>query len=77
MGVASLVLGLASLVVGLFIHTWIGLAAGVVGIILGAMARKKGEGSIATAGMVISIIAVVLIVVCVVVLAALLASIFG
>ena len=76
MGVASLVLGLASLIVGLFIHGWIGLAAGIVGIILGAMGRKKGEGSIATAGMVISIIAVVLIVICVIIIATFLATIF-
>ena len=77
MGVASLVLGIAGFVVGFFISGIVGIAASIVGIILGAMGRKKGEGSIATAGMVISIISVTLLVLITVVIYAWLGSIFG
>lgn len=60
MGVASLVIGIAALVIGLFISMPIGIIAGVVAIILGAIARKKGQGGVATAGLVLGIISVAL-----------------
>ena len=63
MGVASLVLGIASIVVGLFINTWVGVIAGIVGIILAAVAKKKGQGGVATAGLVLSIIGVAIVLV--------------
>ena len=61
MGVASLVLGIASIVIGMFINTWVGVIAGVVGIILAAVAKKKGQGGVATAGLVLSIIGVAIV----------------
>ncbi len=68
MAVASLILGIAALVLG-FVPIpgggIIGLICAIVGVILGAVSRKKlkeaGESSgMATAGMVLSIIALVL-----------------
>lgn len=58
MGIASLVLGIVSLVCGCFLPglQWIGSIAGLIGIILGALGRKNSEKKgIATAGLVCSI----------------------
>ena len=63
MGIGSLVLGIASLVCGSFLPglQWIGSITGLIGIILGALGRKKSEKKgIATAGLVCSIIGFVL-----------------
>lgn len=63
MGIASLVLGIASLVCGCFLPglQWIGSITGLIGIILGALGRKNSEKKgIATAGLVCSIIGFVL-----------------
>lgn len=45
MGIASLVLGIVSLVCGCFLPglQWIGSIAGLIGIILGALGRKNSE----------------------------------
>lgn len=61
MGVASLILGIVSLVCSLFgAFSWIGCIAGIIGIILGAMARKQAASGVATGGLVCSIIGLVL-----------------
>ncbi|MBQ6240659.1 MAG: hypothetical protein IJK56_09955 [Firmicutes bacterium] len=63
MGVASLVLGIISLVCALFLagFQWVGAIAGLIGIILGALGRKKLEKKgLATAGLVCSIIGFIL-----------------
>lgn len=60
MGVASLVLGIISLVWSLFGGTWMSAILGIVGIILGAVARKQAPSGVATAGLVLSIIGVIL-----------------
>ncbi len=63
MGVAALVLGIISLVCGIFLagFQWIGAIVGLLGIILGALGRKNPEKQgIATAGLVCSIIGFVL-----------------
>lgn len=61
MGVASLVLGIVSIV---FSFTgaiaWVGIISGIIGIILGAMARKTTPTGIATGGLVCSIIGLVI-----------------
>lgn len=59
--VASLVLGIISLVL-MFIPYggWVGLILGIVGIILGISAKKEAPSGMATAGLVLSIIAVAL-----------------
>ena len=58
MGVASLILGIVSVVIGAFFSAfgWVAAITGIVGIILGALARKNGQGGVATAGLVLSII---------------------
>lgn len=58
MGIASLILGLFSLIIAVFFSAWgwLAIILGVVGIILAALAKKKGQGGIATAGLVLSII---------------------
>ena len=64
MAIASLVLGIISLVIALFISSvgWLGTIIAIVGIILGVVARKRMDSSykMATAGMVCSIIGLVL-----------------
>lgn len=58
MGIASLILGIVSVIIAVFFSTWgwVAIIAGIVGIILAALAKKKGEGGMATAGLVLSII---------------------
>ena len=62
--VASLVLGIISVVcIFLWLTIWgtyIGLAAGIVGLVLGVKARKEGTSGLATAGFVLAIIGLVL-----------------
>ena len=58
MGVAALVLGIVSVIIAVVFpfFGWFGILTGVVGIILGAMAKKKGQTGVATAGLVLAII---------------------
>lgn len=61
MAVASLVLGILALVISVFIPAWgwLGAILGIVGIILGALGKKDpAKKGMATAGLVMSIIAV-------------------
>ena len=60
MAIASLVLGIVSVIFVFFgALSWIGIPLGIVGMVLGALARKKGENKgMATAGLVCSIVAV-------------------
>jgi len=63
MAVGSLVLGIiacALCIIPIPYGTLIGIVASIVGIILGAKGRKAGMGGKATAGMVLSIIALAL-----------------
>ena len=61
MAVASLVLGICSLVFPFIGLGWLSCILGIVGIILGALGRKNPEKKgMATAGMVMSIISVAL-----------------
>lgn len=59
LAVASLVLGIVSIVFSFFLQ-WLGLIIGIVGIVLGVMAKKKNPSGMATAGLVLSIIGTVL-----------------
>ncbi len=58
MGVAALVLGIISVLIAAIFPAvgWIGVIIGILGIILGALAKKKGQNGVATAGLVLSII---------------------
>lgn len=66
MGVASLVLGIVAIVIGVFSAGalgWIGGIFGIIGIILGALGRKnlpEDKRGMATAGMVCSIVGTIL-----------------
>lgn len=64
MGVASLVLGIIAVVIGLFTGGslgWLGAILAIIGIILGALGKKNPEkNGLATAGLVLSIIGLVL-----------------
>ena len=64
MGVASLVLGIIAIIIGLFSAGtlgWFGAILAIIGIILGAVGRKNPEKSgLATAGLVCSIIGLIL-----------------
>lgn len=57
--IAALVLGILSIIFA-FVYTWIGLIAGIVGIVLGVKARHECPGGMATGGFVCSIVGVVL-----------------
>ena len=59
MGIASLVLGIISVVWSCFGGTWISSLLGIIGIILGAVGKKK-DANCASAGLVLSIIGTVL-----------------
>lgn len=56
MGIASLVLGILSVLCSLFGFTWIAMVLGAVGIVLGALSKRNYGGGMATAGLVLSII---------------------
>ena len=58
MGVASLVLGIVSVVLGFF-GGWLSIVCGVIGIVLGALGKKKAA-KCAVGGLVLSIIGTVL-----------------
>ena len=61
MAVASLILGIVSVVLSWV--TFVGLASGIVGLVLAIMGRKKcapGQTGMATAGLVLSIIGIVI-----------------
>ena len=60
MGIASLVLGIIALILSFFgVFGWLSAILGIVGIILGAVGRKDAsKRGVATAGLVLSIIAV-------------------
>ena len=62
MGVASLVLGIISIVCSFFgAFSWIGIVLGIAGVIFGAIGRKNiYKQGVATAGLVCSIIGLVL-----------------
>lgn len=59
--VASLVLGIIGVVLGfLGLWGWTGAILGIIGLILGVLGRKENPTGMATAGIVLSIIAVAL-----------------
>lgn len=61
MAVASLILGIVAIVGGIStVGSGYGLIAGIIGVILGALARKSNPTGMATAGLVCSIIGLVL-----------------
>lgn len=63
MGIASLILGIISLIWGLLLPwtKWIGAVIALIGIVLGALGRKDpAKKGIATGGLVCSIIGLVL-----------------
>ena len=56
LAIAGLVLGIASVVFA-FLYVWVGLVAGIVGIVLSVKGRKvPAKKGMATAGLVLSII---------------------
>ena len=63
MAIASLVLGIVSIVVAVFGFSfqWVGILLGIVGIILGVLGKKDpAQAGLAKAGMICSIIGVAL-----------------
>ena len=64
MGVASLVLGILAIIIGVFssgLFGWMGAIIAIIGIILGAVGRKNADSKgIATGGLVCSIIGLIL-----------------
>lgn len=65
LSIASLIIGIFTLIMGLFGWTFgwgtlIGVVTGIVGIILGAMGKKKDGSGVAVGGLVTSIIGLVL-----------------
>jgi hypothetical protein len=62
MGVAGLIFGICSLIGGSIpgVNAFPLWLLGIVGIILSVIARKKGGGGVATAGLILSIIGTIL-----------------
>ena len=64
LAIAALVIGILSIVFALFLkYKWIGLVLAIVGVVLGAKARKQSQTKMATAGFVCSIVGLALSVV--------------
>lgn len=78
MGVASLVLGILAVLIGIFTGGslgWVGVIMAIIGVILGALGRKNPDSKgIATAGLVLSIIGLIL---CIAMYAACIACVGG
>ena len=76
---ASLVLGIVSVVIATIFPAvgWIGVITGILGIILGAIAKKKGQKGVATAGLVLAIIGTALALILYLACAACVAGIAG
>ena len=60
MAIASLVLGIISIVLNFVGYSWVGLIMGIVGIVLGVSAKKNNPSGIASAGLIVSIIGTIL-----------------
>lgn len=62
MGMASLIFGVLSAMTGFLLagFGWAGPILGIIGILLGAIAKNNGEGGIATIGMIASGIGIAL-----------------
>jgi len=56
LAIASLVLGIISIVLAFIMPLFVGFVCGIVGIVLAVQARKKEKTGMATAGLVCSII---------------------
>lgn len=56
MGIAGFVLGILSVLCSLFGLYWAAVIIGSVGIVLSAVAKRKGGGGLTTAGLVLSIV---------------------
>ena len=65
MGVASLVLGILAVLIGIFssgVLGWLGAIMAIIGVVMGALGMKKPESKgIATAGLVLSIVGLAMI----------------
>lgn len=59
LAVASMVLGIVSVV--LLCTVYLGIPCSIVGLVLGIVAKKKNQGGMATAGIVLSIISLALV----------------
>ena len=57
MAIATLVLGIAGLIIGLFVNVYIGMICGIVGIVLGSMERKRQPSTMVNAGFICSLVA--------------------
>lgn len=58
LAIASLVLGIVSAVCIFFgVYAFIGIITGIVGLVLGILARKKQPNGMATAGIILSAVA--------------------
>ena len=60
MGAISLICGIVGIILTFVpgINIWFSVAVGAVGIVLAAIGKKNGEKGLATAGLVLSIIAI-------------------
>lgn len=59
LAIVSLVLGIAAILLGCCVTTYLGIALGIGGIVCAVMSKKKQKSGLATAGMVCSIIGIV------------------
>lgn len=59
MALASLIVGIVSILLGCCCSGYIGVVGGIVGLVLGIMGNKKEKTGMGTAGIVLGIIAIV------------------
>ena len=70
LAIAFLVLGILSIIM-VFVYAWVGIICAIVGIVLAVVAKKQNPSGLATAGLVLSIIALAI---CIISIIAVIAS---
>lgn len=69
LAIASLVLGILSIIM-VFVYAWVGIICAIVGIVLAVVAKKQNPSGLATAGLVLSIIALAICIIAIIALIA-------
>lgn len=76
LAIASLVLGILSIIM-VFVYAWVGIICAIVGIVLAVVAKKQNPSGLATAGLVLSIIALAICIISIIAVVACAGALLG
>ena len=76
LAIASLVLGILSIIM-VFVYAWVGIICAIVGIVLAVVAKKQNPSGLATAGLVLSIIALAICIISIIAVIACAGALLG